>query len=40
MKYKSISATRPGGANVLQVIENDLHAPSVRFRDGQKRCSS
>ena len=29
MKYKSVIATRIGGPEVLQVIENDLHAPSA-----------
>ena len=29
MKYKSVIATRPGGPEVLQVIENELRAPSA-----------
>jgi NADPH:quinone reductase-like Zn-dependent oxidoreductase len=29
MKYKSVSVTRPGGPEVLQVVENDLRAPST-----------
>jgi NADPH:quinone reductase len=29
MKYKSVIVTRPGGPEVLQVIENNLHPPSV-----------
>jgi NADPH:quinone reductase-like Zn-dependent oxidoreductase len=29
MKYKSVSVTRRGGPEVLQVVENDLRAPSA-----------
>ncbi len=29
MKYKSVVATKPGGPDVLQVIENDLRLPSA-----------
>lgn len=30
MKYKSVSATRRGGPEVLQVVENDLREPSAK----------
>jgi NADPH:quinone reductase-like Zn-dependent oxidoreductase len=30
MKYKTVVATRRGGPEVLQIAENDLHAPSAR----------
>jgi NADPH:quinone reductase-like Zn-dependent oxidoreductase len=30
MKYKSVIVTKRGGPEVLQVIENELHEPSVR----------